>query len=78
MGELVEGCSGGPNATGAGFDEKRLGFFSVLFCFAFRGFFFFWGLLGLIENIFLNVFPGDEGLQEVPPMCRGPQVPPHK
>lgn len=52
--------------------------FFVLFGFAFEFFFFFFGLLHLIENIILNVFPGDEGLQEVPPMCRDPQVPPHK
>lgn len=71
----MEGCGGGPNATGARCGEERLG---VFFCFVlFFGFFFF-GLLRLIENIILNVFPGDEGLQEVPPMCRGPQVPSHK
>lgn len=34
--------------------------------------------LHFIENIFLNVFPEDEGLQEVPPDAQGPQVPPHK
>lgn len=34
--------------------------------------------LRFIENIILNVFPGDEGLQEVPPNAQGPQVPPHK
>lgn len=62
----------GPDAA-----RRDLGFFSVFFfCFVFGVLFF--GLLRLIENIILNVLPGDEGLQEVPPMCRGPQVPPHK
>lgn len=74
----MEGCGGGPDATGARCGKERLVFFSV-FCFVLLfEFFFFFGLLHLIENIILNVFPGDEGLQEVPPMCRGPQVPPHK
>lgn len=78
---MVGGCGGGPDATGARCSEERRGaagrvkarlsVFS-LFCFL------FFAPLHLRENIILNVFPGDEGLQEVPPMCKGPQVPPHK
>lgn len=67
----------GPDAARRGEERRGKGVFLFFFLFCFLGGGGF-AALRLIENIILNVFPGDEGLQEVPPMCRGPQVPPHK